>query len=113
MRNKNSKLPGYRDGAAKIKGVAVMAALLAALFLVAAPMQPSYAEDENITVSCFKGNLDEGNNIGELTVNNVEDGGKDCNNSYEDCQGQCLGCIFDYNLSRQVCYDGNGEKILK
>jgi hypothetical protein len=103
------------DELLKNNGAALKAALIIATFLasLSIPAKQLHAEDENITVTCFKGNLDEGNNIGELTVNNVEDGGKACNNSYEDCQGQCLGCIYDYDLSKQVCYDTNGEKVPK
>lgn len=71
------------------------------------------ADDENITVSCFKGNLDEGNYIGNVKVTKPENAGQDCNTTYYDCQGECLGCFPDKDLDRQVCYDNAGKKIMK
>lgn len=71
------------------------------------------AQEEEITVSCYKGNLDEGNNVGTVTVTKPEDAGPSCNSTYYDCQGQCLGCFPDKDLDRMVCYDNTGNKALK
>jgi len=103
------------DRATRTIGMCVMTVGFTFTCIVAAPGQamPTLAQEENITVSCFKGNLDEGNNVGELTVSKAENAGRDCNNFYQECQGQCVGCLYDYESSRQVCYDANGTKIQK
>ena len=102
------------DGLALKKRVAVKAAVLAAGILLAAiaATGPAYSQDESITVSCYKGNTEEGNYIGNISVNNPQNAGNDCNQEYDDCQGQCLGCVIDSD-SNQVCYDNSGKKILQ
>jgi hypothetical protein len=90
---------------------ATMAVLAMALFLTAAiPVQKACADDESITVSCFKGNSEEGNYVGEISVNHTRDAAPDCNEEFEGCQGACLGCIIDAE-NNQVCYDMSGEKV--
>ncbi len=84
----------------------------ALLGILTAPY-PSAADDEEITVRCYKGKLDDGIYIGDLTVNHPENAGRDCNQTYIDCQGECLGCFQDTNLDRTVCYDTSGGKFLK
>jgi hypothetical protein len=87
------------------------AVLTMVLFLtVAIPVQRAYAEDESITVSCYKGNGDEGNYVGQITVNHIRDAVADCNQTYEGCQGSCLGCVVDAE-NFQVCYDSDGQKV--
>ncbi len=79
------------------------------LFLAAIPAKPAYSQDENIKVSCYKGNTDQGNYVGELSVNNVFNSARECNLEYDACQGKCLGCAVDSNFN-QVCYDNEGKK---
>ncbi len=97
----------------RISGLQVsstMAVLAAVSLLVAAvPVKPAYPQDENIKVSCYKGNTDEGNYVGELSVNNVFNSARECNLEYDVCQGKCLGCAVDSNFN-QVCYDKDGKK---
>jgi len=102
------------DRLAMKKRAAVKAAILAAAILLAAiaATGPAYSQDESITVSCYKGNTDEGNYIGNITVNDPRNANNDCNLEYDDCQGQCLGCFLDADFNN-VCYDNSGKKILK
>ncbi len=87
------------------------AVLAMAFFLTATiPVQKAYSQDESITVSCFKGNSEEGNYVGEISVNHIRDAAPDCNQEFEECQGECLGCVID-SENYQVCYDMNGDKI--
>lgn len=89
----------------------IIAVLATTLFLTAAiPVQKASAENESITVSCFKGNSEEGNYIGEISVNRLQDAASDCNQEYYECHGGCLGCVID-SENNQVCYDIDGEKI--
>jgi len=94
------------------KGVSTIMSVLVMAFLLIGTIQtsPAYADDESITVSCFKGNSEEGNYIGEISVNQVRDAASDCNQAYQGCQGACLGCVIDAE-NQQVCFDPNGEKV--
>jgi hypothetical protein len=88
-----------------------IAVLAMTLFLTAAiPAQQASAEDESITVSCFKGNTEEGNYIGEISVNRLQDATSDCNQEFDGCKEGCVGCVVD-SENNQVCYDMDGEKI--
>jgi hypothetical protein len=103
-------------------GAAVRAAAFIIIVLAAATSMveqshalgkdPSAIQEETVTVSCFKGNLDEGNFIGSLTVTSPQDAGRSCNSFYYDCQGECMGCVTNPN-GFQVCYDNEGKKITK
>jgi hypothetical protein len=96
-------------------GPVIMAALLVVVFLVAANflVKPAYTQQENIDVSCYQGNTEEGNYIGNLTVTTPQNAGQDCNSTYYGCQGQCLGCFPDSDFTEDVCYDNNGRRFLK
>jgi hypothetical protein len=94
-----------KNNSAVLKTAHLMATFLAAVLILAKPV---YAEDEKIEVSCYRGNLDEGNFIGKLTVNEHRNGGHDCNLEYYYCQGKCVGCLIDAD-SRQACYDDSGK----
>lgn len=83
---------------------------MACVLSLAIPVQQACADDESIMVSCFKGNSEEGNYVGEITVNYLRDAAPDCNQEFEGCQGACLGCVIDEQYN-QVCYDMNGEKV--
>ncbi len=65
-------------------------------------------------VKCYKGNTDEGNYVGDLSsVTNIQNAGQDCNSTYPACEGQCLGCVYDSDMTEDICYDGMGNKFLK
>lgn len=98
----------------KNNGAALMTMLIMATFLAAFSMtvKPVHAEDENIEVSCYKGNIDEGNYIGNLTVHDPQNAGHDCNLEYYDCKGQCVGCLIDSDFE-QVCYDNFKTQLPK
>ncbi len=88
-------------------GRAIWVALL--LALAAAP-DPAYPQDETITASCFKGNTDEGNHVGDISVNDPRNAGSYCNGEYIDCAGECIGCVPDAE-DNQVCYDSDGRRV--
>ncbi|ABQ25019.1 hypothetical protein Gura_0811 [Geotalea uraniireducens Rf4] len=100
---------------AKKRGAATKVAILIGIFLVAAnaPGKPANAQEEDIDVSCYKGNLEEGNYIGNLTVTDPDTAGQSCNSTYYDCDGKCFGCFPDLDLSEEVCYDDAGREFLK
>jgi hypothetical protein len=87
----------------------IIATVLAAVLIQVNQVQ---ADDEKIEVACYRGNLDEGNFIGNLTVNDPRNAGHDCNLEYYDCKGECVGCLTDSD-SKQVCYDDSGTKLAK
>ncbi len=103
------------DRSARKNGAIVRAAVLIVTFVVAAiaPANPAYPQDENITVSCYKGNPEDGNYIGDLTAQTPEIAGRSCNSLYADCQGECQGCFPDSDITEDVCYDKSGRKFLK
>jgi hypothetical protein len=88
--------------------IAVLAMVV--FFALAIPAQQASAENESITVSCFKGSSEEGNYIGEISVNRLRDAASDCNQEFPACQGGCLGCVVD-SENNQVCYGMDGERI--
>ena len=106
-----------------MKAIVIWAAVIILIVLTAATalVEQAYAQGEGpenveekiIAVSCFRGNLDAGNYIGNLTVTSPQAAGRRCNSLYYDCQGECLGCFTDSDLGVQVCYDNDGRKISK
>jgi hypothetical protein len=102
------------NSAEKMCGRAVKVFLITALLVASSALSTAqYIEEENIEVSCYKGNTEEGNYIGNLTVTTPENAGQDCNSFYYACQGQCLGCFPDSDFTEDVCYDNNGRRFLK
>ena len=81
-----------------------LAFLVGLLVAAAIAPTPAYSQDESITASCYKGNADEGNYIGNVSVNDPRNAGSDCNLTYEDCDDECVGCVINAE-SNQVCYD--------
>ncbi len=73
--------------------------------------EPDDVEGERVNVSCFKGNLDAGNYIGNLTVTSPQNAGRRCNSVYYDCEGECLGCFTDPDRGVQVCFDDEGRQV--
>jgi hypothetical protein len=105
----NKKRSAKKSGATGWAAAGVVAFLLVATSLV----NSAYTQDENIEVSCYKGNTEEGNYVGNLTVNTPENAGQDCNSNYYQCQGECLGCFPDSDFTEDVCYDNEGRRFLK
>jgi hypothetical protein len=83
---------------------------LAFLLVSVVPVKQAHSQDESISVSCYKGNSEEGNYIGEITVNELQNAAQDCNSEYLQCQGVCLGCVIDSN-DNQVCYNMEGNEV--
>ncbi len=101
------KIPTTKNHA--MAGGAVLAMLF--LALAAAPNAAySQDEDESITASCLKGNTDEGNYVGDISVNDPRNAGSDCNGEYIDCEGECVGCVVDTEGNR-VCYDNDRIRV--
>jgi hypothetical protein len=100
---------------AKNNSAPFKATVLTVTFLMAAfaPERPAHTYSEVITVSCYKGNPDDGNYIGNLTVPDPENAVQGCNSLYSDCQGKCDGCFVDSDITEDVCYDKSGKKYLK
>jgi len=100
---------------ARKSDAAVGMTVLIVTFLVfgIVPVKPASAQDNDFTVSCYRGNLEEGNNVGDISVKDPQTAGETCNRTYYECNGKCLGCFFDYDLSEDVCYDSIGMKFLK
>ena len=87
--------------------------LFLAALTVLVEARPVLADDETISVSCFKGNSDEGNYVGNVTVTYPTNAGQECNTTYYACDGQCLGCFTDPKSDQQVCYDKSGGKVAR
>lgn len=77
------------------------------------PVNAAQAYSEVVSVSCYEGDPETGNIIGDLTVPVPENAGQGCNSMYSDCMGKCSGCVSDFDLSEDVCYDSAGRKFLK
>jgi hypothetical protein len=80
-----------RNNFVRTGGVVFKAALLIGTFLVAAgtPEKLAHTYSEVVTVSCYKGNPDDGDYIGDLTVPAPEKASQGCNSLYADCEGEC------------------------
>lgn len=98
---------------AKKGGVVVLIHFIIVTLIVAVTtmVQTAYAEDESIEVSCYKGNTEEGNFVGSLTVTRPANAVQDCNATYYDCDGTCVGCYYDPKLDKKVCFDKTGENV--
>jgi hypothetical protein len=96
-------------------GLFRMSVGIAFVFVVAVAISPpsAYTDGENVTVSCYKGNLDMGNYVGNVVIFDPNTAGQSCNSLYYDCRGKCYGCFSDFDLSEDVCYDNAGRRFLK
>lgn len=104
------------DVFAKIGGAAGVI-IITLLVAGAIPVKTSRAAnscdcDEATLVSCYKGNTEEGNYIGDLTAPIPEIASQSCNSQYAACQRECSGCFADYDITEDVCYDRAGRKFL-
>lgn len=91
--------------------VAVM--VIAVAFSAMVPVKPAQAYDEATTVSCYVGNPEDGNYVGDLTLPDPENSGRECNSLYAECQGECSGCFSDSDITQDICYDSTGKKFLQ
>lgn len=105
----------YKYGLANLRHMAVttLFIIVSMVIGVTVTVRSAYAEDEAMEVTCYKGDLQEGNNVGNVTVTNAADAGPTCNSTYYDCDGKCVGCYFDQNLGKMVCFDNTGENVDK
>ncbi len=96
------------------RGIVVRAALLIAAVLVvaAASVQPAYT-DENINVSCYKGDKDGGDYLGTVMAFSPAAAASQCNALYFACKGKCYGRFSDFDLGGDVCYDSSGREFLR
>lgn len=69
-------------------------------------------QEENLAVTCYLGNPNERNNLGEIVVMTPQAAGPTCNSMYYDCRGACFGCYSDLDLYQDICVDNSGRKFL-
>jgi hypothetical protein len=97
------------------RGVVVLIQFIIFILIVAvtATVKTAYSQDESIEVSCYKGNSEEGNYVGNVSVNSPANAGQECNSAYYNCDGKCVGCYYDQKHDKTVCYDNSGGKVTK
>ncbi len=98
------------------KRTAPFSIVVGILLLIAAltiPAPPAFTDGESISVSCYKGNPDQKDYLGDMMVYAPETAAQSCNSFYYNCYGKCFGCFSDFDLSEDVCYDSAGRKFLK
>ena len=105
----------FTCGSRMKRGVAVITPfIIFTLFVtVAATVKQAYPQDEAIDVSCYKGISQEGIYVGNVTVTKPASAGETCNSTYYDCDGKCVGCYYDQNLSKTICFDKSGGTVAK
>lgn len=69
--------------------------------------------EQTLSVTCYLGNPNDGNNLGSITVNSPAAAGPTCNSFNYSCQGRCFGCYADFDLSEDVCVDSAGRKYIR
>jgi hypothetical protein len=77
------------------------------------PVNAAQTYSEAVSVSCYIEDTEMGNSIGNLTVPFPENAGQGCNSMYSGCKGKCIGCVSDFDITEDVCYDSTGRKFLK
>jgi len=69
--------------------------------------------DQNISVTCYLGNPNDRNSLGDIMVYSAESAGSTCNSMFFNCRGACFGCFSDFDLSQDICVDNSGRKFLR
>lgn len=69
-------------------------------------------QDQNISVTCYLGNPNDRNSLGEIMVHSATEAGTICNAMNFACRGNCFGCFSDFDLSQDICVDASGKKFL-
>jgi hypothetical protein len=70
-------------------------------------------QEQNISVTCYLGNPNDRNSLGDIMVMSPEAAGSTCNSMYFNCRGSCFGCFSDFDLSQDICVDNSGRKFLR
>ena len=83
---------------------------LAALALLFGSSMVGNAGD---SLSCYKGDKDNGIYIGDVSGANFQNAAAECNSNFGDCNGQCYGCYIDKDSSTEVCVDSQGKKFTR
>ncbi len=74
---------------------------------------PSQAvQDQNLSVTCYQGNPNDRNSLGDVMVMNPTAAGPTCNSIFYVCRGNCFGCYSDFDLSQDICVDNSGKRFL-
>jgi len=69
--------------------------------------------DRSLTTTCYLGNPNDHNSLGDIVVRGPESAGPTCNALFYSCKGRCFGCFSDFDLSQDICVDNSGRKFLK
>jgi hypothetical protein len=103
------------DGSTKKIGRIVRAVVFFITLIITAfiPVNAAQTYSEAVSASCYKGDPEEGNCIGNLTVIVPEGAGKGCNSMYSGCEGKCTGCVSEFDFGGDICYDSAGKKFLR
>jgi hypothetical protein len=70
-------------------------------------------QDQNLSVTCYLGNPNDKNSLGDIMVHTAPEAGSICNSMYFACKGSCFGCFSDFDLSQDICVDNSGKKFLR
>jgi hypothetical protein len=73
----------------------------------------SSGADRTISSTCYLGNPNDRQTMGDLTVTSAEAAGPACNSMYYACKGRCYGCFSDFDYSQDICVDNSGRKFLR
>ena len=103
------------DGSTKKIGGTVRASVFFITLIITAfiPVNAAQTYSEAVSASCYKWDNEGGNRIGDLTVIVPNDAAKVCNSMYSACEGKCVGCVSEFDLGGDICYDSAGKKFLK
>lgn len=69
--------------------------------------------DQTLSATCYLGNPNDSQTLGEITVNSPRDAGPTCNSMFYDCKGRCYGCYTDFDMSQDICVDNSGRRFLR
>jgi hypothetical protein len=69
--------------------------------------------DRMFSATCYLGNPNDRQTLGDLTVNGAEAAGPACNAMFFVCKGRCYGCFSDFDYSQDICVDNSGKKFLR
>ena len=67
---------------------------------------------ESIPVSCYIDDLSDNLEIGEIEVFDVANATRACNETFNDCDGECIGCYINAE-SIEMCVDVSGKRFKK
>jgi len=76
-------------------------------------LSASSVADQTISLTCYLGNPNDKQTLGDLTVTSIEAAGPACNSMFYACKGRCYGCFSDFDYSQDICVDNSGRKFLR